>query len=91
MAPTITCFWLNTRKITCWSNLLFVFLGVAVRYINTTQCALKSSFLELKIMERGTGEAMATALEDVLMSFNLDINNLVGICKLIIVIFVLWK
>ena len=40
-------------------------------------------------MEGGIGEATATALEDVLMNFNLDINNLVGICKLIIVIFVL--
>ena len=55
--------------------MLFVFLGVAVRYVDTTHNVTKSAFLELKTIERGTGEAMADAVEEVLAKFNLDIST----------------
>ena len=63
MAPTMTGFFIKYQKNYILKQFSLCFLRVAVRYVDTTQCVLKSAFLELKTMERGTRENVVKELE----------------------------
>ena len=59
-----------------YTNTLKEFLsGTAVRYVIQSEKVLKSTFKELKCIARRTGQSIATAVESILVNFNLKIEN----------------